>query len=123
MKHQAKSLLLTIPIFNVKLRITVVDNLEMYFKYKKYDKTDIGKFNHIPALVYHHIQDYLLDIIFIKKKYQEGDLIHELVHIVNAIMKYVGIIQCEESEEAFAYLQEYIYLRINYVLKNKLLKK
>jgi hypothetical protein len=59
--------------------------------------------------------------LFIKKGISISILIHECVHIVSRIFDIIGSEVNEETEEFFAYLQEYIFKEV-YTLITKQLK-
>lgn len=60
------------------------------------------------------------DIIINKKKMTFGVIAHEVLHAVNFIMDFVDIELCQESEEAYTYLVEYLIDSIHSILGSKL---
>jgi len=51
------------------------------------------------------------------KKKQRVFLVHELMHLVHALMDYVGMELNDETDEAYAYLQDSFYEQITNHLK------
>lgn len=45
-----------------------------------------------------------------------GSIAHECFHAVSAIMRNKGVVFCEESEESFAYLLDYIVTEVNKII-------
>jgi len=119
--YQLQSLILTVPIYKIKVKITFVDNIESYFKFKDYNPHSVED---CQALVYFpKNRKYHLDMIFEKSGYRDDILVHELFHVVKYICDYVGITLSDESEEAWAYLFQDLYGTIKYLIYNNLLKE
>ena len=51
-----------------------------------------------------------------------GTIAHESHHIVDNLLKYIGMKKTDASDEAYTYLQEYLVKKIAITLKNKGLK-
>lgn len=122
MRYQLRSLILTVPIYKTKIKITFVDSIENYFQFKNYN-CNIN-INDCEALVYYaQNRDYHLDLIFENSGYRDDILVHELFHIIKYICDNVGIVLSDESEEAWAYLFGDLYGKIKYIIYNNLLKE
>ena len=78
----------------------------LVYKELKLKAADIG--DTVRGRVEHFIADgQPLPIIWLRHK-NIADLAHEVFHVVHWIMKYKGIYLSDDSEEAYAYLLEYL---------------
>lgn len=98
-----------IPIYKVKIRIILCDNVQQYF---------IDTFNLECSPCRAKLLDYLeeddknYDFILLLNKNDlcEEVLNHEAFHITYRTLRNAGITLSNDSEEAFAYLNDYIYI-------------
>lgn len=56
-------------------------------------------------------------ILFRSDCLNEGVISHECDHLTHAIMRFVGLKECDESEEGFAYLNGWLSNQIHKMLK------
>lgn len=123
MKPYYKSKRFYIGIYKLSIKVTVVDNIYEYSILKKYINSSKSKENHlkgIAALVYNLVDDnkyeYSFDIVFQKGEDRESTIVHECFHICAQIMNNKGSYLTDSSEEAYAYLLEYLYTKIRIIL-------
>lgn len=94
----------TVPIFNYQLTIIIFDNWEELKPY-----IPIEEYEHeAKALVLH---DYGRSRVFVTPQYKES-IIHESLHIKNAIWRFIGYTPQPDNDEVDAYLITYIYQKI-----------
>uniref|UniRef100_A0A6H1Z8A1 Uncharacterized protein n=1 Tax=viral metagenome TaxID=1070528 RepID=A0A6H1Z8A1_9ZZZZ len=55
------------------------------------------------------------------EKFNQNNLVHEIKHLTNDVLNEIGIPPCEQTEEAYAYLQEF-YFRTLMDLTHKMRK-
>lgn len=58
--------------------------------------------------------------LFLTDAFSVDVLIHESVHVVSRIFDIMGVDTCEETEEFFAYLMEFMFREIMHLLKTEL---
>jgi hypothetical protein len=93
-----------IPIFNYKLTIIIFDDwkeLEHYIPKEEFE-------HEAKALVIH---DYGSSKVLVTPHYKES-IIHESLHIKNAIWRFIGYTPQADNDEVDAYLITYIYQKI-----------
>lgn len=103
-----------VPIYGTKIKIVVNEDINKYAKDNDIDENDI---NH-RAVVYNFF-DYKRTfdlIVLFNINVKSNDIVHEVFHLVCYIMKHVGCKLSDESEEAFAYLNEYLYKKITSII-------
>lgn len=116
---------LKVPIYEVIVKVVLVDDMQLYynsFRENGIDLDDDGT-GHRDACAVIDLSEYSIGhtFEFIVLKGQEnndGNIVHEVFHLTTAIMNYVGIVLCSESEEAWAYLQQYLYNKIKLIVKD-----
>jgi hypothetical protein len=99
---------LIIPIYNIGIRVTLSDNIWSYYQEVGYigTKEEVDTYQAVvitcsgkPGSCYSY------DLIMLDDdSYSPGIIAHEAYHIVNFVMRSVGVVYSEDSEEAFAYL-------------------
>lgn len=123
MKYQLRSLILTVPIYKVNVKITFVDSLKEYFDFKGY-AYNLSTVEDCEAVVYFaQNRKYHMDMVFDMKGYRDDILVHELFHVVKGIFDTIGATLTDSSEEMWAYLLGDLYGKIKYLIYNNLLKE
>jgi len=99
-----------VPIYGTKIKVVVNADIDKYAKDNDIDDRGI---NH-RAVVYDFFEyDRTFDLIVLFGiNVKSNDIVHEVFHLVCYIMKHIGCKLSDESEEAFAYLNEYLYKKI-----------
>lgn len=106
-----------VPIYGTKIKLVVTENLDSYSKNNDIDENTI---NH-RAVVYNFFdfdRDFDLIVLF-PIDVRTNDIVHEVFHLVCYIMNHIGCKLSDESEEAFAYLTEYLYKKIVNIIINE----
>lgn len=114
---------INIPIYDIFLNIYIGENI--YEERKKYDdvfgphldgpdESDFG------ALCSYNLKTGNFMLLFDLDDFSIGSLSHEIFHMTHRMMEYIGIEYCEESGEAFAYLNEYLFENIYSFVKEYL---
>lgn len=70
----------------------------------------------------HQDSNYGAVAVFTNEGVTHGTIAHETYHIVNALLKSIGLKRCSASEEAYSYLQEYLVKEITSIIKLKGIK-
>ena|ERR1035437_8964324 len=95
-----------IEIFKAIVHVTVGTSEEIKKECERLGQTCPLYENTLAHTHYHEGHDPHL---YLLKGFTDATLLHESVHCANAILRDVGIKSCYESEEAQAYLIEYIF--------------
>lgn len=103
-----------VPIYNTKIKVVVCKDIDFYAKANDIDDRGI---NH-RAVVYDFFEyDRTFDLIVLFGiDVKSNDIVHEVFHLVCYIMKHIGCKLSDDSEEAFAYLNEYLYKKITSII-------
>lgn len=106
---------LHVPMYNYNITVVLTDNIQ------EYCLDELGQEMvtcPVANLYDFHDREYPVDfiVIFNPKQAQEDTVSHEAFHLTARIMRYIGCPLIEESEEPYAYLQDYL----TRVIKNKL---
>ncbi|RTK92544.1 MAG: hypothetical protein EKK61_03860 [Rickettsiales bacterium] len=104
-----------IPIYNFKIKLVINNNNNKYLK-----TLDYHNCNEIASVIDYTDFNYNFDILssFQIDKIKENTIAHEVFHITCIIMRYIGCKLSNNSEEAYAYLIDYLYK----VIRLKLIK-
>ena len=102
-------LILKIPIYNFKFKLVLVDNVRDYILENKiYDICSDGyKVLVIDLTESNNGYDCL--VVFSEEAIKGNIIAHEAFHIAALALKTRGVQLCNESEEAYAYLIDYLY--------------
>lgn len=97
----------------------VIGEDEEYINYlKRYNSQILDEISHCAGLFSDKITNkngkwmphiWLSPEIFDWDDFQQSVITHELMHAVFAIMRYVNVEFCEQSEEAFTYLHSWLF--------------
>lgn len=100
-----------VPIYKTKVKLVVCDDINKYAKENNIDSTGVDYY----AIVY-EFYDYPnvpFDIIvLLPTDVKSNTIVHEAFHIAVAILRKIGCNLTESSEEAYAYLNEWLYTKI-----------
>lgn len=111
--------IIKVPIYNTKIKIVICEDLDKYCKENAIDERGV---NH-EAVVYDFVnydRDFHFIVLF-RPNVKSNTIVHECFHLTCGIMRYIGCKLSNNSEESFAYLNEYLYKVIqNIVLKNRI---
>lgn len=106
--------LIKIPIYNTKIKIVITDDIDKYAKENEIDDRGLKNYQ---AIVYNFCDfDREFDLIVLFNEPKHGDIVHEVFHLTCALMRHIGCPLTNESEEAYAYLNEYIDKAIRQVI-------
>lgn len=117
MKHYYKSKTIHIPIYNIFVKITIVDSIGDYCVLKNYigalKKEEYDGYAAIVWNLFNYKEySYSCDLVFEKRQEKESIIAHECFHLTKMIMESKGCTLTDSSEEAWAYLNEYLYNQI-----------
>lgn len=102
-----------VPIYDFKIEVTVFDTLsEAQIKYPEF-MTPGTK-----ACTVEYFNDSKIKLIVPSYKY--STVVHELEHTKNLIWKYKGYKPQEDNDETDAYLIEYLYDRVDKIIRKHL---
>jgi hypothetical protein len=112
-----------VPIYKTQVRIVVCDDIAKFAKENEIDD-NLGIYYAIVYEFYNYPKVPFDIVLLLPTDFQDGTLVHEVFHITCAILRNVGVSFSNDSEEAYAYLNEYLYKVIkNYIIKNKIEKR
>lgn len=109
---------LEIPIYKVVLNILVADSVPKALKWLGADKECDKEFLDGANGIFYISDKGHWIVAFNYKKLCHGTISHESFHAVSAIMRKKGVVYGEKSEEAFAYLLDYLVTEIYKIIKN-----
>lgn len=116
--------LITIPIYNYKINLVLCDSINDYLQLKNLlnKKED---YSTSVALLYdtEFIEvKYNSLLLFTHKGNKENTIVHETFHLLCLIAENKGFTLSDDSEECYAYLQDYLYkiIRINLIKLKKI---
>lgn len=106
-----------VPMYNYDISIILTDDLEVYCREQLSHEVEVCP---IANVFDFRGKDYPVDflVVFTPKAKGEDTIAHEVFHLTARIMRYIGCPLTEETEEPYAYLQDYL----TRVIKNKLLR-
>lgn len=105
-----------VPIYDFKVEVSVFDNLkEVQKKYPEYMKEGTSAC----TLEWEGYSKSKLII----PSYKYSTVIHELEHVKNLIWKAKGYKTCENNDEVDAYLLEYLYDKVDKIIRSHLASK
>lgn len=108
-----------VPIFNITVLISLVDDLNDFVKYRQFDWKDVSEFG---AYTYSKAGNRTaitaFGIVFEITSYKKGILVHETQHLADYILKYIGDGVNDGNEECRAYLQQWLFNRIKKIIKH-----
>lgn len=124
-----KTSIIEIPIYETKVKITLVDSMYNYFKLKNYTyqkhwkKEEIEGIRALVANTNDYKVKYNYDVIFHINSFGLDALAHEVFHLTKYIMEYIGTTLSDDSEEAWAYLTGYLFETIRKEIKELIRNK
>lgn len=97
-----------IPIYGYKVLLAIVEDIDEYCEDLKLEiKSDKCK-----AIIIAIENKFIL--VFQKDRLHENLIVHESFHLTAQVMRLIGCSLTDESEEAYAYLQEWIYKTVRF---------
>lgn len=102
-----------VPIYDFKVEVIIFDNLkEVQRKFPEYMNEGTK------ACTLEYINDSRCKIIIPSYKY--ASVVHELEHVKNLIWKAKGYKPSEDNDEVDAYLLEYLYSKVDKIIRRHL---
>jgi hypothetical protein len=112
--------IIKIPVYNTKIRVVITDDFNKFAKLNEISEQDLSVYSAVCFNFFKYKRDFELIVIF-KENPKYGEIVHEVFHLTCDTLRNVGCSLTEESEEAYAYLNEYLSKVIqNIVLKDKI---
>jgi hypothetical protein len=119
------STIFRIPIYNIPIKLILVDDIDAYYKSFETQGIEIKNSNdaHRVASVVIDLTEYSVGHAFefcVLKGMEDdgGNLVHETFHLTCSVMKYIGDKLRDYNEESYAYLQQYLYNKIKLIVKD-----
>lgn len=103
---------LEIPIYKTVLNVLVADSVKQAMKWMRVYDEYPKEFDDSNACFHISKKGHWI-LAFRQDKLTPGTIAHECFHAVCGIMRSKGVYFCEESEEAYAYLLDYLISEIN----------
>lgn len=116
-------IIIKIPIYEYTVQIALTDDMDEYIEDKGFGFQDDPR-----AIVFNcmNIQDcdYAFIVIFHIDRIFQGLIVHESFHLTSELLRHIGTILVPETEESYAYLQEWLYgnIRSNLIKLRKELR-